>query len=226
MIVIAVVNSKGGVGKTTLASALAVRAAQDSPRVAMVDLDPQCSLVEWWKRRGGTGDSPTIFQGVDSAREAVERAQLDGWDFLFLDGPPAFLVTVQEMVEAADLSLIPVKSGIVDLMATQDVIALARDAGADFLCVFNDCEPAKRGQPDQLTAKGRGYLLANGVPIADTQIAHRVSHIHGLNLGKSAAEMRDKAASDEINALWREIKAAAVKASKRKAKARKEAANV
>ena len=43
MYVIAVVNTKGGVGKTTLASALAVRAAKDSPRVAMVDLDPQRS---------------------------------------------------------------------------------------------------------------------------------------------------------------------------------------
>lgn len=41
MRVIAVVSSKGGVGKTTLASALAVRAARENKRVAMVDLDPQ-----------------------------------------------------------------------------------------------------------------------------------------------------------------------------------------
>jgi chromosome partitioning protein len=72
MYVIAVVNTQGGVGKTTLASALAVRAAKDSPRVAMVDLDPQRSLVEWWQRRGST-ENPTIFEGADSP---VDRRQV------------------------------------------------------------------------------------------------------------------------------------------------------
>ena len=52
MIAIAVVNTKGGVGKTTLTTALAVRAAQESERVAVVDFDPQGSLANWWDRRG------------------------------------------------------------------------------------------------------------------------------------------------------------------------------
>lgn len=77
MITIAAVNSKGGVGKTTLTSALAVRAAEDSPRVAMVDMDPQKSLVEWWKRRGKS-DNPTIFEGAFTAGDAVEALTLDG----------------------------------------------------------------------------------------------------------------------------------------------------
>lgn len=77
MYIIAVVNTKGGVGKTTLASALAVRAAKDSPRVAMVDLDPQRSLVEWWQRRGAT-DNPTVFEGATIPADAVEALALDG----------------------------------------------------------------------------------------------------------------------------------------------------
>jgi chromosome partitioning protein len=62
MITIAVASSKGGTGKTTLSAALAVRAAKDGKRVAMADLDPQKSLVQWWRRRGGT-DNPRIFNG-------------------------------------------------------------------------------------------------------------------------------------------------------------------
>ncbi len=77
MYIIAVVNTKGGVGKTTIASALAVRAAKDSPRVAMVDLDPQRSLVEWWDRRGAV-DNPTVFEGAASPADAVEALALDG----------------------------------------------------------------------------------------------------------------------------------------------------
>jgi cellulose biosynthesis protein BcsQ len=50
--VVTLASLKGGVGKTTLAGALAVRAAEESRRVALLDLDPQESLASWWTRRG------------------------------------------------------------------------------------------------------------------------------------------------------------------------------
>jgi cellulose biosynthesis protein BcsQ len=46
MLTIAIASTKGGVGKTTTAASLGVRAARDSARVALVDLDPQKALVE------------------------------------------------------------------------------------------------------------------------------------------------------------------------------------
>jgi chromosome partitioning protein len=211
MIAIAVVNSKGGVGKTTLAAALAVRAARDSKLVAMVDLDPQKSLVEWWKRRGRT-ENPTIFEGVEAAADAVERADMAGYEWCFLDGPPAFLTVLEEMVSAADFTLIPVKPSVVDLLATEDAVVLARDAGAPFLCAFNDV-----GVQERVVEKAREVLSTNDIPIADTQIVHRVSHITGMNAGKSAAEVnggRDTKAAEEIDRLWQEVKAAATKAAR------------
>jgi chromosome partitioning protein len=215
MITVAVVNSKGGVGKTTLSAALAVRAARESKRVAMVDLDPQKSLVEWWKRRGRT-DSPQIFEGADTAADAVEALALDGWDWVFLDGPPAFLTVIQEAIEAADFTLIPVKPSTIDLLATQDAVALAREAGAAYLCVFNDVGPKEK-----VVDKAREVLFNFEVPIAKTEIVHRTSHIVSMTVGKSAAEVnngRDEKASAEIEALWQEVKAAATKAARARAK--------
>jgi chromosome partitioning protein len=219
MITIAVVNSKGGVGKTTLAAALAVCAAKEGKdkRVCMVDLDPQKSLVEWWKRRGKGAESPTIFQGVDSATEAVDRAAQSGWDWVFLDGPPAFLTVIEEMITAADLALIPVKPSVADLLSTEDAVVLARGAGTAFLCVFNDVGPKEK-----VVDVARQALFSNNVPIAETVLIHRVSHITGMNAGKSAAEVnrgKDTAAAAEIAALWQEVKAAAIKAAKARAKA-------
>src|SRR4029453_18825510 len=100
MITIAVANTKGGVGRTTLSAALAVRAAQDSKHVAMVDLDPQRSLVEWWKRRRKRGgpENPTIFEGCDNPADAIERALTTETEWLFLDGPPAFLTIIEAMI--------------------------------------------------------------------------------------------------------------------------------
>ena len=79
MLTIAVTNTKGGVGKTTLAATLAVRAAQDKfkggahYRVALVDLDPMRGLVAWWLRRGKT-ENPTI-----SKARKPRRMPLSGW---------------------------------------------------------------------------------------------------------------------------------------------------
>jgi len=215
MITIAVVNGKGGVGKSTLASALAVRASKESKRVAMVDLDPQRSLVEWWQRRGRT-DNPTIFENAASAVDAVEALQLDGWDWVFLDGPPAFISVMEDMIQAADFALVPVKPSMIDLLATQDAVNLSKEAGRRFLVVFNDVGPRER------VVDGARAVLANAdVPIAGTQIPHRVSHITGMTVGKSAAEVnggRDTAAAQEIDNLWKEVKAAAIRAAKARAK--------
>jgi chromosome partitioning protein len=216
MITIAVVNSKGGTGKSTLAAALAVRAARDSKRIALVDLDPQKSLVEWWRRRGGT-DNPAMFEGAHTAADAVESLALDGWDWVFLDGPPAFISVMQDMIEAADLAVIPIKPSMLDLLGTQDAVVLAREAGTPFVIVINDVSPREK-----VAESARQFLFTHDLPIASTQIAHRVSHIQGMTVGKSAAEVnggKDKAAAEEIDALWREVKAAATKAARARERA-------
>jgi chromosome partitioning protein len=224
MITIAVVNSKGGVGKTTVAAALAVRAAQDGKRVAIVDLDPQKSLVQWCQRRGVAPDDDRfcIFTGVDTAAEAVERAELTGWDWVILDGPPAFIEVMKGMIDVADFTLIPIKPSMLDLLATQDAVALARAAGAAFLCVVNDAGASEL----KVVESAKDFLFSHDVPIADTVIVHRVSHIAAMTVGKSAAEVnngKDEKATGEINDLWLEVKAAATKAARARARRRAQA---
>jgi chromosome partitioning protein len=211
MLKIAVVNTKGGVGKTTLACALAVRAAGDAKRIAMVDLDPQRSLIEWWRRRGAEGN-PEAYDGVDTPEDAIERLEQTGVaDIVFLDGPPAFLSLVKEMVEVADFAIIPVRPSTLDLLATQDAVVLAQQAGTPFLCVINDVSQ----HDGKVVEAARKALSKMGIPLAEVELAHRVSHIQAMTVGKSAAEVnkgKDKLASEEIDRLWVEVKAAAAKA--------------
>ena len=55
---IALIGQKGGSGKTTIATALAVRAALDGKSVALIDLDPQGTATKWAELRGQ--DTPAI----------------------------------------------------------------------------------------------------------------------------------------------------------------------
>lgn len=219
VIVISVVNTKGGVGKTTLASALAVRASREG-RVAMVDLDPQRSLINWWKRRGPS-ENPEIFEGPETAQDAVEALRLTSpYDYVFIDGPPSHLMTIKDMVQAADYVLIPIKPSAHDLVASQDAVVLARMANAVFGVVFNDVR-----SKESAVRSARNELLNFNLPILNTEIVHRVAHINAAAKGKSAAELRDKAAAGEIDALWEEVQKVASSVARKRTKAAKEAAH-
>lgn len=208
MYVVGFLNSKGGVGKSTLCSAIAVRAAQDKYRVCIVDLDPQESVADWWRRRGQP-DSPRLFTGAERASEAIDALLLDGWDWVFLDGPPGSLVVTDDAIKSSQFVVVPMRASVLDLSASQDCITLCENAGVPFFIVINATRGgAKDKLADELRAAVEGEL-----PIAKTAVTQRTAFVTAMTRGKTGAE-KDAAAAEEIDALWREIKAATVKAAK------------
>jgi chromosome partitioning protein len=204
MVVLSIASTKGGVGKTTLASALAVRAGRESKRVAMVDLDPLGSLASWWKRRSRLkpDDPPTIFTNADTASDAVEALERDGWDWVFIDTPPAFVNTIEDAIDNAHLVLIPLRPSSLDLIASEDAVVMAREAGKPYLCIINDAEPKWK-----TTHSAKDYLLAAHVPVASQIIAHRAAYLGAMTSGKTGPETeKDGKCTEEIDNLWNEIK--------------------
>jgi chromosome partitioning protein len=196
---IALINTKGGVGKTTLASNLAVCAAQSGRRVAMVDLDPQHSLASWWRRRGAT-ENPCIFSDAATAQDAVEALRLDGWDYCFLDSPPSALLLIQEAIAAADVVVIPVKAGGHDVDAMRDALRLTHHSLKPYAIVINEVMPREKA-PDAL----RAMLTQSGFQVASIDIGRRASFASGASVGKTGSEMGDKDAGRQIEALWLEV---------------------
>ena len=148
------------------------------------------------------GDVPTIFTGADTASEAVEKLELDGWDWVFIDTPPAFVNTIEDAIENATLVLIPLRPGALDLIASEDAVAMSREAGKPYLCIINDAEPRWK-----TTNSARDYLLAASVPVAEQIIAHRQAYLGAMTSGRTGPETeRDNKCKEEIDGLWDEIK--------------------
>jgi chromosome partitioning protein len=124
-ITIAVASTKGGSGKSSITAALAVQAAKEGGRVAMLDWEPQGSLTLWWLMRGKP-ENPLLIR--DDTEPAGAKRNLAGeCDWLFLDTAPAMMDQVELAVQAADFVLVPLLASVFDLMAARAVVALCGD---------------------------------------------------------------------------------------------------
>lgn len=70
--IVALLNQKGGVGKTTLALHLAGQWAGQCRRVVLIDADPQGSALDWSEQRAKEG-LPRLFGVVGLARDTLHR---------------------------------------------------------------------------------------------------------------------------------------------------------
>lgn len=77
---ILVASSKGGAGKTTLATTLAAYFALDGKRTVLVDVDPQHSSTRWAERRA---ELDTAVLPIDASGKRAWKAWLpedaSGW---------------------------------------------------------------------------------------------------------------------------------------------------
>lgn len=206
--------TKGGVGKSTLCAALAVQASQERKQVAIVDLDPQGSLSQWYARRLGEADpddaNPALYE-FETLADAIEVLEVNGLDWLLVDTGPGLLQKLEASVTNADLVLVPVKTSAFDLEAVDPILEVVRDLKRPYLMVLNEIDP----RSTRMNSSARAYLAADQHPVAEQVIPQRMAYRAALTHGKTGPEVdRDGRCGDEIKSLWSEIKKAVAKGAK------------
>src|SRR5262249_60223574 len=103
--VIALINAKGGPGKSTLSASLAVAAAEAGESVIALDLDPQRSLAMWGDKR--KADTPAVDQ-VDAGELPDILATLaNRFSVAIIDTAGTAGTATNLAVQGADLCLVP-----------------------------------------------------------------------------------------------------------------------
>ena len=195
--IIAMIQQKGGVGKSTISANLAGELVRFGRSVAVVDLDPQRSLAHWAKLGNGLLSelveavnitSPAAFQAKISA--ATQRAER-----VILDCPPGLADTGLMAALLADLVILPVTPSPLDIIAGQEAMAMMREARVK----RNNTKPLIRFAPARVsvnTLLSRDLTAALErlgepvLPSTNQRVVVAEAVIHGLTVGEYAPESK------------------------------------
>jgi chromosome partitioning protein len=205
MQVIAVLNQKGGAGKTTIATHLARVLQLGGADVLLVDSDPQGSARDWAAVRE---DQPVPVIGID--RPTIERdlKSIARKDFVVIDGAPQAANLAVSAIKASNFILIPVQPSPYDIWATADLVELVKQRievtdgrlQAAFV-VSRAIKGTKIGA--EITEALSGY----GLPVLNSRITQRVSYPSTAATGTTVCDAEPEGeAAREMAALANEIK--------------------
>lgn len=198
MKIITLAARKGGCGKTTLTTHLAVAGVQDGKRVAIVDLDPQATAAEW---SDGRGDEPPDVISTQPMRLTKVLDKLRGdYDLVLIDTPPTTGEADRLAIEAADLVLIPTRIQTSDIAAVLRSIDKAAVQDKPRFVVFNDESAARRKSVAEET---RRVLATRGIEVAPQVIHSRIVYGESQDVSRTALETEPNSlATHEIHALY------------------------
>lgn len=202
--VIAVLNQKGGSGKTTIATNLAHALQRDSYTVLLIDSDPQGSARDWNEASGGN-----IIPVIGLDRETLAKdlqAISQGYDWIVIDGAPQIAKLSAAAVKAADLVLIPVQPSPYDIWACADlvdIIAARREVtNGKPKAAFVISRAIKN---TKLSGEINQALSDYGLPVLKAGTTQRVVYPTTAAEGLTVFSDKCSDAAREINALKKEV---------------------
>lgn len=198
MKVISLIAQKGGVGKTTLATCLAVQAIEDGKRVLVIDLDPQAT-ASFWSDVRKKPDDPAVMSIQPVRLPAVLKAASDaGTDLVVIDGAAVSKEVAYSAAEVADLVLIPFKAAVFDINSVAQTVQTVKQVGSNYALVLTFVPP--QGKETEEAAGIAKQLGSNFCPVL---IGNRKAFFRAQSTGQAVQEYEPSGkAADEIKALY------------------------
>ena len=206
MKVIAVLNQKGGSGKTTIATHLARALQLQGSSVLLVDSDKQGSARDW---SAVNESNPVTVIGLDRPTLDRDLKNISDKDFVVIDGSPQATDLAVSAIKAADFVLIPVQPSPYDIWATSDLVDLVKQRIEMTDNRLKSAFVVSRAiKNTKIGSEVSEVLIEYGLPVLNARIVQRIAYPNSAAIGKTVFETESKSsdAVAEMNALATEVK--------------------
>ena len=208
MRVIALLNEKGGSGKSTVAINLACAMHRAGLRVVLIDADPQGTARDWREASPEGANLPPVVI-LDRPDLLLNSLKTLSADIAIIDTPAKAEKMSANVVRIAHVAIVPVQPSNADLWASAAAVKLIqskRDVGGEIEAAFL----ATRVSSSTNLSKEilRGTWNEYGIDMLNQAISNRVSYAQSLSDGVSVYETRDGQAKAEIDLILQELEAA------------------
>lgn len=209
--ILAIVNQKGGSGKTTVSMQLAGALARRQNKVLVVDADPQGTATRWAASATDEEPFPASVVGLSAASAKVHREVkkfIDDYDYIIIDCPPAADSPVpQSALLIADLALVPLIPSPLDMWAAVGIRQVIENVGdinesLQARLIINQCQPHTTLNQDISE-----ILPEFGIKLAENTIRHRQVYRQSAVFGQTVHNLgsKAKAAIKEVEQLTDEV---------------------
>jgi chromosome partitioning protein len=205
MKVIAVLNQKGGSGKTTIATHLARALQLQGSSVLLVDSDKQGSARDW---SAVDESNPVTVIGLDRPTLDRDLKNISDKDFVVIDGSPQATDLAISAIKTVDFVLIPVQPSPYDIWATSDLVDLVKQRIEMTDNKLKSAFVVSRAiKNTKIGTEVSEVLTEYGLPVLDAKIVQRIAYPNSAAIGKTVFETESKNsdAVAEMNALATEV---------------------
>jgi chromosome partitioning protein len=198
----ACLSVKGGAGKSTVCTNLALEYMRRGRRTLLVDADPQGTTRVWAEIAVENGyEAPTVVaMGKDLHRPGQLDRFRDAFDLIGIDCPGRDGAVVRAALMVADVALVPCGASPADAWALAQTLELIEEARVLRPGLAAGVIVTRR-RHTSIGNGARGDLESAGVPLFPVELAERVAYQQAMGEGRGVVALRDREAAREIRLL-------------------------